>query len=200
MSTLRSLLLTLVLLVIGAWLAAGAALALFLPQGWGVTNWPLSVPGFAVKSPEGARLSWTPWAWRDLRITGQNITPRGGGLGRITTFDAELTLHGPPTLPVQAWGDAGGFVEIRGVTVLWGPLRFSGAGALRPAPEGGLRGPLRGRLDGFSEAAGALARAGIITQAEARGAGNPLGREVEMPLAIQDGRLMLGPLPLAVWR
>ncbi len=200
MRVLRSLLLTLVLVVAGGWLAAGAALALLLPQGWHIANWPLSVPGFAVTSPEGALLAWTPKAWRDLRVTGQNISPRGGGLERITALDAEITLHGPPALTLPAWAEGGGHVEIRGLTVLWGPLRFSGAGEMRPAPEGGLRGPLRGRLEGFAEAAGLLARAGIITQADARNAGNPLGREVELPLALERGRLMLGPLPLAVWR
>lgn len=200
MSALRSILLTLVLLVAGSWLAASAALALLLPQGWQVSNWPLSVPGFAVASPEGAVLAWTPVSARDLRISGQNITPRGGGLGRINALDAEITVHGPPSLTRAAWAEAGGHVEIRGLTVLWGPLRFSGAGEMRPDSEGGLRGPLRGRLEGFSEAAGLLARAGIISQSEARNAGNPLGRDVELPISLDRGRLMLGPLPLAVWR
>ncbi len=198
MSLLRSLLLLAVLVVAGAWLAASAALHLLLPAGWQMANWPMTVPGFAVTSPEGATLRWTPMDWRAMRVAGQGVSPRGGGLGRITALDAELEWHGPLAMPA-AWREAGGYVEVRGLSVVWGPLRFSGAGELRPVPEGGLQGPLRGRLEGYAEAAALLARAGVISQADARATATPAGREVELPLSLRNGRLMLGPLPLAVW-
>ena len=195
MTLLRRGLLLLLLLVVTVWLAASAALALWLPAGWQVVNWPLSVPGLAAVSPEGARLRWSPLDWRGLRLTGQNFTPRGSRLGQVTALDAELVWRGPPGLDVAAWRQAGGHVEVAGLSVVWGPLRFSGTGELRPTEEGALRGPLRGRLEGLDGAMGMLSQAGIVAPgAQARG-------EVELPLTLyRDGRVLLGPLLIANWR
>ena len=96
MRALRRILLVMVLGVAVLWLGASAALALLLPPGWAVTQWPLSVPGLAAQSPEGALLRWSPAEWRVLRVSGNNITPRGSRLGPITALDAELEGAGMP--------------------------------------------------------------------------------------------------------
>lgn len=195
MRLLRRGLLLLLLLAVTAWLAASAALAAWLPAGWHVANWPLSAPGLAAVSPEGARLRWSPLDWRGLRLTGQNFTPRGSRLGQVTALDAELALRGPPGLDATAWRLAGGHVEVTGLSVVWGPLRFSGTGVLRPTEEGALSGPLRGRMEGLDGATSMLSQAGIITP------GNRVRGEVELPLTLyRDGRVMLGPLLIASWR
>lgn len=193
MRLLRRILLAAILLLAGTWLAAGAALAWWLPAGWAVTHWPMSVPGLAARSPEGAVLRWTPLDWRDLRVSGQNITPPGSRLGPITALDGELTWHG--SLPTRRAVPPDARLEIVGLSVLWGPLRFSGAGELLPDGEGGLRGPVRGRIEGLGGELAALARSGLIqSSGGARG-------EVTLPLSLlRDGRLMLGPLLLAHWQ
>lgn len=191
---MRRFLLAMLLLAVGAWLALSGAVAWALPAGWHLTGWPLSVPGLAAVSPEGARARWSPLDWRTLRLTGQDFTPKGSRLGPIGALDAELTLRGSPSLSEATWRAAGGFVEVRGLSVVWGPLRFSGAGALRPEDDG-LRGPLRGRMEGLDGAMALLGRTGIIAP------GTRAQGDVELPLAmLRDGRVMLGPLLVATWQ
>ena len=195
MKLLRRGLLLLVLTAAGAWLAASAALAYGLPVGWHIARWPVSIPGLAATSPEGVTLRWSPVDWRGLRLAGQNFTPRGSRLGSVTALDAEVVLRGPPGLDAVTWRLAGGHLEITGLSVLWGPLRFSGAGTLWPSEDDALTGSLRGRMEGGDGALGMLARAGMI------GTGGRAGGEVELPLAFhRDGRVMLGPLLVAQWR
>ena len=195
MTLLRRSLLAALLLAVGLWLAASAALAIWLPPGWHLSQWPLSVPGLAVTSPEGAVLRWSPVNWRAVRLNGQDFTPRGSRLGPVTALDAELAWRGPPSLDAAAWRQAGGHIEVVGLSVVWGPLRFSGVGELRPMEDGGLRGPMRGRLAGLDGALPMLAQAGIVTP------GARLQGEVELPLALhRDGRVMLGPMLVANWR
>ena len=192
---LRRTLLLLLAVVVSAWLAASAALAIWLPAGWRVSNWPLSVPGFSAISPEGVTLRWSPRDWRGLRATGQNFTPRGSSLGQISTLDAEFALRGPVGLDEAAWRQSGGHVEVVGLSILWGPLRFSGIGELRPAEDGSLQGSLRGRLEGLEGALATLVQNGIVS------GGVRSSGQVELPLALlRDGRVMLGPLLIADWR
>jgi hypothetical protein len=192
---MRRALLALVLLLAMSWLAASAALAIWLPPDWRVYNWPLSVPGLAAMSPEGAILRWTPRDWRTLRLTGQNFMPRGSRLGLVTTVDAELALRGPLSLDMEGWRQGGGHVEVVGLSIVWGPLRFSGTGELRPSEDGALRGPLQGRLEGLEGATAMLSQTGIL------GDRSRIQGEVQLPLALfPDGRVMLGPLLLANWR
>jgi hypothetical protein len=192
---LRRILLVVLAISVTGWLAASAALAVWLPPGWRMSNWPLSVPGFAAMSPEGVVLRWTPMEWRGLRVTGQNFTPRGSRLGPINALDVELALRGPPGLDGTAWRQAGGHVEVVGLSILWGPLRFSGAGVLRPTEDGAMRGPLRGRLEGLDGAMAILSRSGVV------GTATRVQGEVELPLALlRDGSILLGPLLIASWR
>ncbi len=185
MRLLRRVLLVMVLGIAALWLGASAGLALLLPQGWAVANWPLSVPGLAAHSPEGALLRWSPWEWRVLRVTGNNITPRGSRLGPITALDAELEGLGSPPF-------AEGPLAIRGLSVVWGPLRFSGTGELHPDDQGGLQGTLRGRMEGYAELASQLSRAGL----SASGPTIAAGRDMQLPVSLRDGQLTVGFVPL----
>lgn len=195
MRLLRRILLIMILMAVTVWLAASAGLALWLPQGWRVSNWPLSVPGLEAMSPEGAMLRWTPLDWRGLRVAGQDFTPRGSRLGPITALDSELTLRGPLGLDLASWRQAGGHVEVVGLSILWGPLRFSGAGELRLTEDGALQGPLRGRLEGLDGAMAMLSQSGVV------GTGGRIQGDVELQFALlRDGRIMLGPLMIASWR
>lgn len=138
---------------------------------------------------------WTPRDWRGLRVTGQNFTPRGSRLGPITAVDAELALRGPLSLDMASWRLGGGHVEVVGLSILWGPLRFSGFGELTPSEDGTLQGPLRGRLEGLDRATAMLSQTGIL------GTGSRVQGEVQLPLALlPDGRVLLGPLLIANWR
>jgi hypothetical protein len=181
MRLLRRILLVVVLGLATLWLGASAGLAMLLPTGWAVTQWPLSVPGLAALSPEGALVRWTPWEWRVLRVTGNNITPRGSRLGPITTLDAEL--EGQGSLPF-----AEGPLAIRGLSVVWGPLRFSGTGALERDDLGGLQGMVRGRMEGHAELTSLLSRAGVPAIAS--------GRDVQLPVSLRDGQLTVAFVPV----
>lgn len=199
---IRRILLGLVLLGLGGWFLAAAALALALPPGWKLREWPISFPGFTVIAPQGAALRWSPQDWRRLRVTGQGLVVPGHPWGLLTTLDAELVLRGPLTfstnLPglLAAWRDDGGVLELRGFSLLWGPLRVSGAGELRLSFEGLPEGAFRGRIEGLAESAAALAAAGIIPPAEARAAGLFQDPAQGVALSLRDGFLVLGTLPV----
>jgi len=203
---IRRILLALVLSGLGGWCLAGAALAWSLPPGWKLREWPISFPGFTVIAPPGAALRWSPLDWRRLRVAGQGLEmpgPHGGHpWGRLAALDAELVLHGPLApgggLPgmLTAWRDAGGVLELRGFSLLWGPLRVSGAGELRLSVEGGLTGVLHGRIEGLAESAAALAAAGMIPPAEARAAGMVRDAAQGTALSLRDGFLVLCTLPV----
>ena len=185
MRALRRILLMMVLGVAVLWLGASAALALLLPPGWAVTQWPLSVPGLSAQSPEGALLRWSPAEWRVLRVSGNNITPRGSRLGPITALDAELEGTGMPPF-------ANGRLGIRGLSVVWGPLRFSGTGEMQPDDLGGLQGTLRGRMEGYAELATLLSRAGVSAGVPSISA----GRDMQVPISLRDGQLTVGFVPV----
>ena len=193
MKLVRRLLLALLLLAAGAWLALSGAVAWALPPGWQLTNWPLSLPGLAAVSAEGLRARWSPLDWRGMRLSGQNFTPRGSRLGPITALDAELRLEGPFAARRESpWLDFGA-VAVPGLSVIWGQLRFTGLGALE-REAGGLAGQLHGRVEGLESAMGQIARAGAITVMRP-------GGEVTLPVSVlSDGRIMLGPVPVANWR
>ncbi len=189
MKALRRILLVLVLGIATLWLGASAGLAMLLPPGWAVANWPLSVPGLAANSPEGALVRWSPWEWRVLRVTGTNITPRGSRLGVITALDAELEGIGMPPF-------AEGPLNIRGLSVVWGPLRFSGAGEMHRDDLGGLQGVVRGRMEGYAELASMLSRGGLA----AAGPSIAAGRDIQLPVSLRDGQLTVGFVPLLTLR
>lgn len=106
-----------------------------------------------------------------------------------------------------AWVHAGGRVVVDHAALRWGPLDAQGAGSggldasLQPFAAGTLH------LVGYSEAIDALARAGTIGRNDARVANTLLGLlarpvadgtvAVDVPLALQDGKLSMGLVPLA---
>lgn len=198
---IRRILLGLVLLGLGGWCAAAAALALALPPGWGLREWPISFPGFTVVAPQGAALRWSPLDGRVVRVTGRGLEMPRHPWGRLGTLDAELVLQGPlaPSASLAgmlaAWRDAGGVLELRGLSLLWGPLRVSGGGELRLTAAGAWQGAFRGRIEGMAESAQALAAAGLVTPAEARAAGLFQDPAQNVALSLRDGFLVLGTLP-----
>ncbi|MCS6891985.1 MAG: DUF2125 domain-containing protein [Rhodovarius sp.] len=208
MRGLRRLLAALLLLPLLAWLTGSAALALLLPEGWRLIDWPGGFPGYALRSPPGVELRWSPLEPRRLRIGGAAVTWPGHPLGRLASLDAELVLEGPLGLPgsllsgggligvAARWRDDGGRIVIRDVGLVWGPLRAAGEGELRWVLDGGLLGSFRGRLEGEREAAALFAAAGLIGRREAEIVGLFPEREVQRALFVKDGVLVLGILPL----
>lgn len=199
---IRRILLGVVLLGLAGWCAGAVALAWSLPAGWKLREWPISFPGYTVVAPQGAALRWSPLDWRLLRVAGQGLEMPGHPWGRLAALDAELVLHGPLSpgggLPgmLAAWRDDGGYLELRGFSLLWGPLRATGAGELRLSIEGTLQGSFVGRMDGVTESAQALAAAGLITPAEARQAGLFQDPARGVAMGLRDGFLVLGTLPV----
>lgn len=137
---------------------------------------------------------------------------------RIRAARLGATLHGPwpppgavaaygPAAVAAGWRDAGGSLDLRELVLRWGPLDGEGQlrltldRALQPAGAGVLR------LNDAPAALEALALAGVITRGAARtaqGVATLLGRvpdgggvpQVELPLAIANGTLMLARIPL----
>lgn len=104
---IRRILLGVVSLGLGGWCMAAAALALALPPGWMLREWPISFPGFTIIAPWGAALRWSPLDWRLLRVSGQGLAMQGHPWGRLTTLDAALVLHGPLSIGGGAARHAG---------------------------------------------------------------------------------------------
>jgi hypothetical protein len=126
-------------------------------------------------------------------------------------YTAELVgaiSPGDPALALAAWRDAGGLLEVTDLSLIWGPLEVHADGtaaldeAMRP------QGAFSARIAGLPEMLDALVTQGlmdpgaaaalrfmVLTLAEGRdGAGRPI---VRLPVTLQDGRVFLGPAPLA---
>ena len=141
------------------------------------------------------------------------------GLGRTTarlvvqvsvTGEA-LEAPGPGKFATRAmagWRDSGGTLEVKRFALDHGPLALDGDGTL--ALDGRMRpiGAFALRVKGFEEALDRLAGAGVIKphpaalaktvmKALARKQGIPGAKELKVPLSLQDGRLYVGPVPLA---
>ncbi len=141
--------------------------------------------------------------------------PPGGGLGRrVEALDADLALTGPlpqarsPAARAEAWRQGGGTLELRGVTLRWGPVGAAGAAtlaldqALQPAGAGTLR------VTGATALVEALAAGGVLDRRAAgtarslvpllarppAGGGPPV---LEVPLTLERRTLSLGPIPVS---
>jgi hypothetical protein len=136
------------------------------------------------------------------------------GLGaRIASFSLQGALNGKlPVLPdlaarAAAWRDGGGSLELAQVALGWGPLGVTGKATLglderlQPMGTGMLH------LRGQTEALNALVAGHVITPGAAFAAGAVLGLlarpspdggapEVDVPLALRDRTLGMGPVPL----
>ena len=131
-------------------------------------------------------------------------------LGRsIESAILEATLIGevPPGEPKQAlatWRDAGGKLEVRRLETLWGSLQLAAQGTASLDGEFRPIGAFRARIKGLNETLDALARAGVIESGAAlavRFAVTALGGDsdkgLQVPITLQDGRVYLGPVPIA---
>lgn len=131
---------------------------------------------------------------------------------RIAAFGAEMALSGPvppgrfPVVRAERWRDAGGTLEVRSLTLRWGPVGAIAAATLaldeglQPMGAGSLR--LTGAgdaLDALAEAglvgrrAAATARAVLPLMSRANAAGEP---EVDVPLTIEDRTLAVARVPV----
>lgn len=132
---------------------------------------------------------------------------------RIEGLGADLAVTGPvpaaarPAARAAAWRDGGGTLELRGLTMRWGPVAAAAAAtlaldeALQPAGAGTLR------LTGAVEAVDALAGAGLIDRRSAGmaravlpmlartppGGGPPT---LEVPMTLERRALALGRIPV----
>ncbi len=141
--------------------------------------------------------------------------PAVAALGRyIERLSLEAVISGPlpppapPAPRAEAWRDAGGSVELRSLSLLWGPLRSDAAmtlsldEALQPMGAGTLL------VAGGPEALDAMAAAGLVGRRAAGtakavlalmarvpdGGGPP---EVEVPVTIENSTLAIARIPLA---
>ncbi len=125
-------------------------------------------------------------------------------------FDA--VLPGPPVqgsgaAAWRAWRDAGGVLEVRGATLRWGALDGEARltlrldAALQPAGDGMLR------LTNPAAALSALEAAGLVASSQARAARGILplmarapaqggAPEVQVPVALSEGRISVARIPL----
>jgi hypothetical protein len=133
--------------------------------------------------------------------------------GAIDSVAARLHVTVPvlvlpdPAQTAAAWVHAGGRVMVDHAALRWGPLDAQGTGtggldaSLQPFASGTVH------LTGYGEAIDALSRAGTIGRNDARVANTLLGLlarpvadgtvAVDVPLALQDGKLSMGLVPLA---
>lgn len=152
----------------------------------------------------------------ELRVQGlraEESVPRPPGTrADIARADLVAQLRGPRpggsfAQAARAWRDAGGTLEVASLALEWGALRVAGEGTLalderdRPLGAGTVR------LAGWNEALDALQAARAIEPTPAailRAALNFLGRvgggepgTVRVPVAAQDGRLVVHRIPVA---
>jgi hypothetical protein len=133
---------------------------------------------------------------------------------RIGHAEVEVALRGAiPAARTEAalrvWRDAGGTVELEKLRLHWGEfqLEAEGTAALDGAlqPQGALTARAWGvgaAIDALVVAGGVRPRAGatakVVLHTMAKpGTAQGIPPEVELPLTVQDRRLLLGPVPIA---
>jgi hypothetical protein len=131
---------------------------------------------------------------------------------RIGAVAAEFALSGPvppgrfPVVRAEAWRDGGGTLELRSLTLLWGPVAAAAAATLaldetlQPMGAGTLR------VTGAAEALEALAEAGLIGRRAAGAAravlpmmsrpGATGAAELEVAVTIEDRTLAIARIPV----
>ncbi len=149
-----------------------------------------------------------------VRVDGLRLaeTPHEALGPLIALLAADATLSGPPpggwsAASLARWRDGGGALDIRALSVDWGPVSLRGSGRL--SLDGALRpkGEIESRIAGFPALIEALAGQGVIGAetalalslgvgllAETPAGGGP--PEVRVPIALGDGRLSIGPAPI----
>ena len=129
----------------------------------------------------------------------------------VTRLAAELTLHGPVIGQDLAqvlvfWQAAGGYLQVRGFELVWGPLSLSLDGRLVLDEAFRLEGQLAVRAAGLPQTLEVLETQGQIGAEHLENARRALeiyakipgqsADEISFPLNIRQGVVLLGPLPL----
>ncbi|MGG5818885.1 DUF2125 domain-containing protein [Falsiroseomonas sp. HW251] len=131
---------------------------------------------------------------------------------RMEQVAADLSLSGPmppardPVQRAAAWRDGGGTLEVRSLSLQWGPMSATAAATmalderLQPMGAGTLR------LSGAQAALDALAEAGLVAGRPVQMARAVLpllsrptadgGSEIEVPLTLDDRMLLLARIPV----
>lgn len=158
--------------------------------------------------PQSARGDAIP-AVADVSLDLMDLTlPQApaNGFGRdVARVIVDATLKGkverlPLPLAIAVWRDGGGIVDVRRATMMWGPLAIEADGTLALDAQNRPLGAGTARVRGYGETIDALVGSGAVGARDgatvkialnllARPAGNGQGRELEVPLTVQDGRL-----------
>jgi hypothetical protein len=131
---------------------------------------------------------------------------------RLDRLDLDALLRGlvppgPPSEALKAWRDAGGTLEVHRAEAQWGALELAGDGTFALDKEMQPMGAMSAAIKGLDQAIEGLASANVISGQEARmaeiassalakPAADGSGKEVRMPLRIQERTVFLGPLKL----
>jgi hypothetical protein len=124
-------------------------------------------------------------------------------------LDLEGAIKGPITT-LAGWRDAGGTADLTRLQLAWGPLKLDGNATLAIDAQMRPLGAGTAKLQGLSPVLDRLAAKGQIRAQEASIAKIVLGlvsqptasgaSEVTVPITAQDGKLFLGPVPVATLR
>jgi len=133
----------------------------------------------------------------------------GRTIARIAVRAAVLGPVFPGRLPtvLAAWRDAGGTVEVTGLSLGWGPLAADGEGTLALDERLQPQGAMTARLAGFEQTLQALVEARLVQPKHGALVGFALNAMatrpadggapyIEAPVTIQEGRLFVGPVAL----
>lgn len=149
-------------------------------------------------------------AARDLGVPAVWGLPLGADIAVLELAAAVLggIPPGPLVDALAGWRDDGGTVEVRHLGLTYGPLALAGDGTLALDADLQPIGAFTTRVEGFFETVDALREKGIIRSQDAVTAKMVLGvlskrndagrASLTVPLTVQDRRLYVGPVPLAV--
>lgn len=124
------------------------------------------------------------------------------------TGDAPTDGRGMPwPKALVRWRDSGGTLEVRGFDLDYGPLQLTGDGTVALDKTGEPIAAFSLRATGIIEALRTLADHGVVSRAVAAGAAFVFqakkgqadngDQSIALPATVQDGKLYLGPFPIA---
>lgn len=167
-------------------------------KGWRIAT--ARVLGAAQATPDQALKLWLQLDDLDLP-EGSDLGGLGARLAHIR-FDARLPLLEPLT-----WESAPRFaaMELRTLDIAWGGLDLEGSGQVTAYAEGQAQGRIELRIRGWQAlpdvavGLGLIApglRGGVMGALEALSLQGDDPQELILPLVLQGGQMVLGPLPL----
>ncbi len=125
-----------------------------------------------------------------------------GSIKARVVIEHAATLARTQTRNLQAWRTAGGAVRVEGLALLWGPADLTASGRFTLDQTERAAGRLDMKLREPATALAAIARSPALPPAMARAmersaeAAAAAGAPIELPLAVQDGVMRLGALPI----